>query len=263
MSWSWPARAMKPARSSATGRCRSPTTRRSGRRSRETEPMTTPPLWTRDGDARRHRAAALRAPSRPRDGRLDRHPHPGAGRPLLRHQGRGPRRPRLRRGGAREGRGGRRRRRGAGRGVRRGRPARRRAGRPRRDARGSGARRGRAAGARIVAVTGSVGKTGTKEALRLALSRHGATHASVASYNNHWGVPLTLARMPPRQRLRGLRDRHEPCRRDRAADRPRAAARRRRHRRSSRSTSSSSARSGASPTPRARSSPGWSPAARR
>lgn len=50
--------------------------------------------------------------------------------------------------------------------------------------------------ARIVAVTGSVGKTGTKEALRLVLSRFGATHASVASYNNHWGVPLTLARMP-------------------------------------------------------------------
>jgi UDP-N-acetylmuramoyl-tripeptide--D-alanyl-D-alanine ligase len=51
-------------------------------------------------------------------------------------------------------------------------------------------------GARIVAVTGSVGKTGTKEALRLVLSRLGETHASVASYNNHWGVPLTLTRMP-------------------------------------------------------------------
>jgi UDP-N-acetylmuramoyl-tripeptide--D-alanyl-D-alanine ligase len=50
--------------------------------------------------------------------------------------------------------------------------------------------------ARIVAITGSVGKTGTKEAMRLALSRQGATHASVASYNNHWGVPLTLARLP-------------------------------------------------------------------
>ena len=50
--------------------------------------------------------------------------------------------------------------------------------------------------ARIVAITGSVGKTGTKEALRLVLARQGATHASVASYNNHWGVPLTLARMP-------------------------------------------------------------------
>jgi UDP-N-acetylmuramoyl-tripeptide--D-alanyl-D-alanine ligase len=51
-------------------------------------------------------------------------------------------------------------------------------------------------GARIVAVTGSVGKTSTKEALRLALAEDGRTHASAASYNNHWGVPLTLARMP-------------------------------------------------------------------
>jgi UDP-N-acetylmuramoyl-tripeptide--D-alanyl-D-alanine ligase len=50
--------------------------------------------------------------------------------------------------------------------------------------------------ARIVAVTGSVGKTGTKEALRLALGAQGDTHASAASYNNHWGVPLSLALMP-------------------------------------------------------------------
>lgn len=50
--------------------------------------------------------------------------------------------------------------------------------------------------ARIVAVTGSVGKTGTKEALKLALEASGKVHASVASFNNHWGVPLTLARMP-------------------------------------------------------------------
>jgi UDP-N-acetylmuramoyl-tripeptide--D-alanyl-D-alanine ligase len=50
--------------------------------------------------------------------------------------------------------------------------------------------------AQIVAVTGSVGKTGTKEALKALLLRQGRTHASVASYNNHWGVPLTLARMP-------------------------------------------------------------------
>ncbi len=50
--------------------------------------------------------------------------------------------------------------------------------------------------ARIVAVTGSVGKTGTKEALRLTLEQSGRVHASVASFNNHWGVPLTLARMP-------------------------------------------------------------------
>ncbi len=50
--------------------------------------------------------------------------------------------------------------------------------------------------AKIIAVTGSVGKTSTKEALKLALGACGKTHASVASYNNHWGVPLTLARMP-------------------------------------------------------------------
>jgi UDP-N-acetylmuramoyl-tripeptide--D-alanyl-D-alanine ligase len=59
---------------------------------------------------------------------------------------------------------------------------------------------GRAARARsaakIVAVTGSAGKTGTKEALKQALRPSGTTHASAASFNNHWGVPLSLARMP-------------------------------------------------------------------
>ncbi len=50
--------------------------------------------------------------------------------------------------------------------------------------------------ARVVAVTGSVGKTSTKEMLRDVLSQQGKTHAAEASYNNHWGVPLTLARMP-------------------------------------------------------------------
>jgi UDP-N-acetylmuramoyl-tripeptide--D-alanyl-D-alanine ligase len=49
--------------------------------------------------------------------------------------------------------------------------------------------------AKIVAVTGSVGKTGTKEMLRLVLGKQGETHASAASYNNHWGVPLSLALM--------------------------------------------------------------------
>ena len=49
--------------------------------------------------------------------------------------------------------------------------------------------------AKIVAVTGSVGKTSTKDALRLALSRDGVAHASLASFNNHWGVPLSLARL--------------------------------------------------------------------
>jgi UDP-N-acetylmuramoyl-tripeptide--D-alanyl-D-alanine ligase len=53
------------------------------------------------------------------------------------------------------------------------------------------------AGARVVGVTGSVGKTTAKEMLRLVLSCFGATHASAASHNNHWGVPLTLARLPP------------------------------------------------------------------
>lgn len=59
---------------------------------------------------------------------------------------------------------------------------------------------GRAARARsdagFVAVTGSVGKTTVKEMLRHGLSAVGPAHASVASYNNQWGVPLTLARTP-------------------------------------------------------------------
>jgi UDP-N-acetylmuramoyl-tripeptide--D-alanyl-D-alanine ligase len=50
--------------------------------------------------------------------------------------------------------------------------------------------------AKIVAVTGSVGKTTTKEALRHVLSAVSRVHASDKSFNNHWGVPLTLARMP-------------------------------------------------------------------
>jgi UDP-N-acetylmuramoyl-tripeptide--D-alanyl-D-alanine ligase len=50
--------------------------------------------------------------------------------------------------------------------------------------------------AKIVAITGSAGKTTTKEMLRLALGALGTTHASAASYNNHWGVPLSLASLP-------------------------------------------------------------------
>jgi len=50
--------------------------------------------------------------------------------------------------------------------------------------------------AKVIAVTGSVGKTTVKEMLRAALAPQGRTHAAEASYNNHWGVPLTLARMP-------------------------------------------------------------------
>lgn len=53
-------------------------------------------------------------------------------------------------------------------------------------------------GARVAGITGSVGKTGTKEALAAALGRlpHVKVHRSVKSYNNHTGVPLSLARMP-------------------------------------------------------------------
>lgn len=50
--------------------------------------------------------------------------------------------------------------------------------------------------AKVVGVTGSVGKTSTKEMLRRILAGQGRVHAAEASYNNHWGVPLTLARMP-------------------------------------------------------------------
>lgn len=50
--------------------------------------------------------------------------------------------------------------------------------------------------ARIIAVTGSVGKTSTKEMLRTMLGCQGRVHAAERSFNNHWGVPLTLARMP-------------------------------------------------------------------
>jgi UDP-N-acetylmuramoyl-tripeptide--D-alanyl-D-alanine ligase len=58
-------------------------------------------------------------------------------------------------------------------------------------------RAGRArAGATVLGVTGSVGKTGTKEALRVALDGQGATYVSAGNLNNQWGVPLSLARLP-------------------------------------------------------------------
>lgn len=50
-------------------------------------------------------------------------------------------------------------------------------------------------GGTMIGVTGSVGKTGTKEMLALAFGTLGQAHASAASYNNHWGVPYTLANM--------------------------------------------------------------------
>lgn len=65
------------------------------------------------------------------------------------------------------------------------------------DALGALGRAGRARmQGRVVAVTGSVGKTSTKEMLRAVLGHQRRTHVAEASYNNHWGVPLTLARMP-------------------------------------------------------------------
>ena len=61
---------------------------------------------------------------------------------------------------------------------------------------GAAARSRLSSKARVVAVTGSAGKTGTKEMLRACLGKLAKVHASEKSYNNHWGVPLTLARMP-------------------------------------------------------------------
>jgi UDP-N-acetylmuramoyl-tripeptide--D-alanyl-D-alanine ligase len=61
---------------------------------------------------------------------------------------------------------------------------------------GRAARARLSADARVIAVTGSAGKTGTKEMLRASFAACGRVHASEKSYNNHWGVPLTLARMP-------------------------------------------------------------------
>ncbi|MBH88727.1 MAG: UDP-N-acetylmuramoylalanyl-D-glutamyl-2, 6-diaminopimelate--D-alanyl-D-alanine ligase [Magnetovibrio sp.] len=52
--------------------------------------------------------------------------------------------------------------------------------------------------ATIIAVTGSVGKTGSKDAICFALSRQACTFANKGSLNNHWGVPLSLSRMPPK-----------------------------------------------------------------
>lgn len=61
-------------------------------------------------------------------------------------------------------------------------------------------RLGRAGRARskatVIGITGSVGKTSTKEMLRAVLAGQGKVHAAEKSFNNHWGVPITLARMP-------------------------------------------------------------------
>jgi UDP-N-acetylmuramoyl-tripeptide--D-alanyl-D-alanine ligase len=75
-----------------------------------------------------------------------------------------------------------------------------------------GAARARCPAQRI-AITGSVGKTSTKELLADCLAAQAPTHRSVKSYNNHWGVPLTMARMPASSRYGvfeiGMNHRHE------------------------------------------------------
>ncbi len=65
------------------------------------------------------------------------------------------------------------------------------------DALGALGRAGRARSrAKVIGITGSVGKTSTKEMLRAVLAGQGRVHAAEKSFNNHWGVPLTLARLP-------------------------------------------------------------------
>jgi murE/murF fusion protein len=174
-------------------RCRSQTTG-GARESIGRGCRMTAPLWTRTPMAG---AMGGRSPQGQPAGRhrhLDRQPHRAAGRGVLRHQAAtastGTTSP-----------------------AGRSRPARRSpivsedrlsslgkfpvgcAHRGRRRARGARAPRGGIAGAqlsaRIIAVTGSVGKTGTKEALRRGAAADGEVHASVASFNNHWGVPLS------------------------------------------------------------------------
>ena len=93
----------------------------------------------------------------------------------------------------------------------------------------SRAPRGRASHAKVIAVTGSVGKTSTKDALRLALSANGETHASVSSYNNHWGVPLSLARCSESAKYAVFEIGHEPRGRNHSADQARAPAGRHRY----------------------------------
>ena len=77
--------------------------------------------------------------------------------------------------------------------------------------------RGRAS---IVAITGSVGKTGTKEAMRLALVAPGRDARLRRLLQQPLGRAADAGAHAARHRLRRLRDRHEPCRRDPAADRP-------------------------------------------
>jgi UDP-N-acetylmuramoyl-tripeptide--D-alanyl-D-alanine ligase len=117
--------------------------------------------------------------------------------------------------------------------------------------------------AKVIGVTGSVGKTSTKEALRLALAADGETHASVASYNNHWGVPLSLARCPQTARyavlemgIRCISNSSARSRRSRMP-RPRSSAAWRRPGPPS-STATIRSSTACAPTRRTPASPAWS-----
>jgi UDP-N-acetylmuramoyl-tripeptide--D-alanyl-D-alanine ligase len=103
--------------------------------------------------------------------------------------------------------------------------------------------------AKFTAVTGSVGKTSTKEALKAALEPFGRTYASVGNLNNHWGAPLSLARMPRDTEYGvfelGMNSRSWCSPRSRSSPRSR------------RCISSSSPRWPRSPTPRPRSWTAW------
>ena len=127
----------------------------------------------------------------------------------------------------------------------------------------SRARRARARRRKIVGVTGSVGKTGTKEALRLALVAARRDPRLGRLLQQPLGRAAVARALPAERALRRVRDRHEPCRRDRAARRGWCARTSRSSPRSSRCISNSSARSRRSPTPRPKSSSGSSRAARR
>ena len=217
-------------------------------------------LWTRDaavaatgGASPRDWAASAsrstRARSRPGD--LFVALTGGAGRARLRRRGAGARARRRRwcRGGPE--------------GVADGRAA---AGRARRARGAAGARarrRGRASRAGWSRSRARSARPGARRCCAWRSGAQGSVHAAEKSFNNHWGVPLTLARMPAGPRLRRPRDRHERARRDRAAGAAGAAARGADHHRRGGASGGVPRRRAASRARRRRSSRGSSPAARR
>ena len=125
------------------------------------------------------------------------------------------------------------------------------------------ASRARATDTMVIAVTGSAGKTGTKEALRLALAPSGSVHASAKSFNNHWGVPLSLANMPKDVRFGVFEIGMNHAGEIDVADAAGPAAYRHRHHRGAGPSRLLPLGRGRSPTPRRKSSAGSSRAAPR